>query len=188
MKTRTHIRSAVATTLAALALIAVLAGCGTTTTTSSSPSTIYPQASASPTGTLPALKTYLSSAQDVLGQVSTTVGQLPAAVQGMSAKPDSTWQSSGAQLDSVATQLGQEASALAALQPPSALQPVQDAVVKGIQGAQTGVQKLGAKLQSGSAKASSKRAQIRAEVDKYKSQLDGLAQQLRSAIGGLTGQ
>jgi hypothetical protein len=185
LKTKTHIRSALAATLAALALTAALAGCGSSTTPSASPSTIYPQASASATGTLPALKAYLTSAQDVLGQVSTTVGQLPAAVQGMSAKPDSTWQSSGAQLDSIATQLGQEASALAALQPPSALQPVQDAVVKGIQGTQTGVQKLGAKLQSGSAKASARKAQIQAEVDKYKSQIDGLAQQLKSALGGL---
>ena len=179
MKTRMPIR--IATALAAVALAAVLAGCGNAATPSASPSTIYPQASA--TGTVPQLKAYLTSAQDILGQVATTVGQLPGAVQGMSAKPDSTWQSSGAQLDSIATQLGQEASALAALQPPSALKPVQDAVVKGIQTAQSGVQKLGAKLQSGSAKASAKKAQIQAEVDKYKSQLDGLAQQLKGALG-----
>ena len=183
MKTKTHIRSALAVTLAALAVTAVLAGCGTTSTPSASPSTIYPQSSASPTGTLPALKAYLTSAKGVLGQVATTVGQLPAAVQNMSAKPDSTWQSAGAQLDSISTQLGQEASALAALQPPSTLKPVQDAVVKGIQTVQTGVQKLGAKLQSGSTKAAAKKAQIQAEVNKYKSQLDGLAQQLKSALG-----
>jgi hypothetical protein len=189
LKTKTHIRSVLLATLAALALAAVLAACGTSTTSpSASPSTIYPQPSASATGTLPALKAYLSDAQDILGQVSTTVGQLPAAVQGMSTKPDSTWDASGAQLDSIATQLGTEAAALAALQPPTALQPVQDAVVKGIQAAQTGVQKLGARLQSGSAKASAKRAQIQAEVDKYKSQIDALAQQLKGALGGLTGQ
>ena len=58
---------------------------------------------------------------------------------------------------------------------------MQDAVVKGIQAAQTGVQKVSAKLQSGSSKASAKRAQIQAEVNKYKSQIDGLAQQLKSA-------
>lgn len=179
MKTRT-LTTIAAGALAALAL--VLAGCGNSGATASSPSTIFPQSSA--TGTLPALKAYLTSAQDILGQVSTTVGQLPGAVGGMSVKPDSTWQSSGSQLDSIATQLGQEASALAALQPPSVLQPVQDAVVKGIQAAQSGVQKLGAKLQSGSAK----KAQIKAQVDKYRSQLDGLAQQLKDALGGLTGQ
>ena len=60
---------------------------------------------------------------------------------------------------------------------------LQDAVVKGIQGAQTGVQKIGAKLQSGSAKASAKKAQIQAEVNKYKSQIDGVVQQLKSALG-----
>jgi len=179
VKTRT-LTTIAAGALAALAL--VLAGCGNSGATASSPSTIFPQSSA--TGTLPALKAYLTSAQDILGQVSTTVGQLPGAVGGMSVKPDSTWQSSGSQLDSIATQLGQEASALAALQPPSVLQPVQDAVVKGIQAAQSGVQKLGAKLQSGSAK----KAQIKAQVDKYRSQLDGLAQQLKDALGGLTGQ
>ncbi|HTX67904.1 MAG TPA: hypothetical protein VMH50_01985 [Thermoleophilia bacterium] len=183
MKTRT-LTTIAAGALAALAL--VLAGCGNSGATASSPSTIFPQSSA--TGTLPALKAYLTSAQDILGQVSTTVGQLPGAVGGMSVKPDSTWQSSGSQLDSIAAQLGQEASALAALQPPSVLQPVQDAVVKGIQAAQSGVQKLGAKLQSGSAKASARKAQIQAQVDKYRSQLDGLAQQLKGALGGLTGQ
>jgi hypothetical protein len=186
LKTKTHIRSALLATLAALALTAVLAGCGGSTAPSASPSTIYPEASA--TGTVPALKEYLTSAQDILGQVATTVGQLPAAVQGMSAKPDSTWDSAGAQLDSIATQLGTEASALAALQPPSALQPVQDAVVKGIEAAQSGVQKLAATLQSGSAKATAKKAEIQAQVDKYKSQIDGLTQQLKSALGGLTGQ
>jgi hypothetical protein len=186
LKTKTHIRSALAATLAALALSAVLAACGGSTSASSSPSTIYPQASA--TGTLPALKQYLSDAQGILGQVATTVGELPNAVKGMSAKPDSTWQSSGTQLDSIATQLGQEASALAALQAPSALKPVQNAVITGIQTTQAGVQKLGSKLQSGSAKASAKKAQVQAEVDKYKSQLDGLAQQLKGALGSLTGQ
>jgi hypothetical protein len=188
LKTKTHIRGALAATLAALVLTAVLAGCGSSTSPSASPSTIYPQTSASATGTLPALQAYLTSAQDVLGQVATTVSQLPAAVQGMSAKPDSSWESSGAQLESIATQLGTEAAALAALQPPTALQPVQDAVVKGIQAAQSGVQKLGARMQSGSATASAKKAQIQAEVEKYRSQIDGLAQQLKSALGGLTGQ
>jgi HAMP domain-containing protein len=79
------------------------------------------------------------------------------------------------------------AASLAALQPPNALQPVQDAVVKGVQAAQAGVEKLGANLQSGSAKASARKAQVQAEVDKYKSQVDGLAQQLKSALGSLTG-
>jgi peptidoglycan hydrolase CwlO-like protein len=180
VKTRTLIRTAAAAAVVALA--GVLAGCGNSATPAASPSTIYPQSSA--TGTLPALKTYLGDAQSVLDQVATTVGALPDAVTGLSAKPDDTWQSSAAQLESIATQLGDEAAALAALQPPSALQPVQDAVVKGIQATQSGVQKLAARIQSGSAKA----AQIQAEVDKYRSQIEGLAQQLESALGALTGQ
>jgi hypothetical protein len=179
-------RTALTATLAALTLAAVLSSCGGTTSPSASPSTIYPEASA--TGTVPALKAYLSDARDVLGQVTATVGQMPAALQGMSARPDGTWQSSGAQLESIARQLGTEASALAALQPPSALQPVQDAIVKGIQAAQTGVQELGAELQTGSAKASATKTRVQAELDKYKSQIDGLARQLESALGGLTGQ
>lgn len=187
MKTRTHIRSAVPLTLAALAIILalafVLASCGGAATPSTPPSTIYPQSSA--TGTLPALKTYLGSAQDVLAQVSATVGTLPDALQGMSAKPDATWSASAAQLQSIAAQLGDEASALAALQPPSALKPVHDAVVKGIQAAQSGVDKLAAKIGSGQQKATATRAEIRAQVDQYRAQIQGLADQLRGALGSL---
>jgi hypothetical protein len=187
VKTRKLTRTAIVATLATLALTAVLAGCGgTSATPSESPSTIYPESS--PTGTLPALKAYLGDAQDVLGQVAATVGALPESTQGMSAKPDDTWSSSAAQLQSIATQLGDEAAALAALQPPSALQPVQDAVVKGIQAAQAGVQKLATSLESGQQKAATTRAEVRAKVDQYRAQIDGLRQQLQSAIGGLTGQ
>lgn len=168
---------------AVLALALVLAACGGTTTPSESPSTIYPESS--PTGTLPALKAYLDDAQEVLGQVSTTVDTLPDAVDGMSAKPDDTWTAAAAQLQSVATQLGDEASALAALQPPSGLQPVQDAVVKGIQAAQSGVDKLAAELESGTQKAADRRAKVRAQVDKLKAQIEGLTQQLQGALGNL---
>ena len=186
MKTRKPTRTALVTTLAAVALAALLAGCGGgATTPSESPSTIYPESS--PTGTLPALKAYLGDAQEVLGQVATTVGALPESTQGMSPKPDDTWSSAAAQLQSIATQLGDEAAALAALQPPSGLQPVQDAVVKGIQLAQSGVEKLAAGLESGQ-KAATTRAEVRAKVDQYKAQIDGLTQQLQNAIGGLTGQ
>jgi uncharacterized phage infection (PIP) family protein YhgE len=163
-----------------------LAGCGgSATTPSDPPSTIYPESS--PTGTLPALKAYLDDAQEVLGQVAATVGSLPESTRGMSAKPDDTWSSAAAQLQSIAAQLGDEAAALAALQPPSALKPVQDAVVKGIQAAQTGVEKLAAGLESGQ-QAATTRAEVRSKVDRYRAQIDGLAQQLRSAIEGLNGQ
>jgi uncharacterized phage infection (PIP) family protein YhgE len=186
MTKRLRIRSAVAATLAALVLAVVLAGCGSSTSPSETPSTIYPESSA--TGTLPALKAYLTDAQDVLGQVSTTVATLPDAVGGMSRTPDDTWTASAAQLQSIATQLGDEAAALAALQPPSGLQPVQDAVVKGIQAAQKGVDTLATQLDSKVQSAATRKAQVQAKVDEIKAQLDGLAQQLKGALGNLTGQ
>jgi hypothetical protein len=169
--------------LAVLALTLVLAACGGTATPSESPSTIYPESS--PTGTLPALKAYLEGAQEALGRVTMTMGSLPDAVSDMSTKPDDTWTAAASQLQSIATQLGDEASTLAALQPPSALKPVQDAVVKGIQAAQTGVDRLATKLQSGTQKAATRKAQVQAQVDKLRSQIDGVTQQLQGALGTL---
>jgi len=183
VKRRTRGIGVVTGALAALAVAVVLAGCGSTSSPSAAPSTIYPQSSA--TGTLPAAKAYLSDAQTVLGQVTTTVDALPAAIQSMNKTPDATWTSAAAQLQSIATQLGTEASALAALQPPTALQPVQDAVVKGIQAAQTGVDKLATTIAAKPASLANKKAQIQAKVDQFKSQLGGLATQLQNALGGL---
>lgn len=180
------IRNAVAATLAALVLAVVFAGCGDASSPSETPSTIYPESSA--TGTLPALKAYLTDAQDVLDQVSTTVAALPDAVSGMSRKPDDTWTASAAQLQSIAAQLGDEAAALAALQPPSGLQPVQDAVVKGIQAAQQGIEKLATQLDSRVQSAATRKAQVQAKAGELKAQLDGLVQQLKGALGGLIGQ
>ncbi len=168
---------------AAVALAVILVGCGSTSSPSAAPSTIFPQASA--TGTLPAAKAYLNDAQTVLGQVSTTVDALPAAVQGMSKTPDATWTSAATQLQSAATQLGTEASSLAALQPPTALKPVQDAVVKGIQTAQSGISKLATKIAAKPASLANKKAQIQAKVNQFKAQLGGLATQLQNALGGL---
>ena len=67
MKRRMRSTRVVAGALAALALAVVLAGCGSSSSPSAAPSTIYPESS--PTGTLPALKAYLTDAQDILGQV-----------------------------------------------------------------------------------------------------------------------
>jgi hypothetical protein len=181
VKRRTRSTRLIASGLAALALAVILVGCGSTSTPSASPSTIYPQGS--PTGTLPAAKAYLNDAQTILGQVATTVGALPAAVQGMNKTPDATWTAAATQLQSVATQLGSEANALAALQPPTALQPVQDAVVKGIQTAQSGVSKLATKIAAKPARLANKTAQVQAKANQLKAQLDGLSQQLKSALG-----
>ena len=119
MKTRTHSLKVATGALAVLALAVILAGCGSTSTPSETPSTIYPEGS--PTGTGPALKAYLTDAQDILSQVGTTVAALPDAVKSMNKKPDDTWTAAATQLQSIATQLGSEADALAALQPPTAL-------------------------------------------------------------------
>lgn len=185
MDTRTR-PAGFALALIALAFAVVLAGCGSAGSPGEAPSTIYPESS--PTGTLPALKAYLEDADEVLGQVAATVGALPDAVQDLSKTPDDTWTASAAQLRSVASQLGDEADALAALQPPSALQPVQDAVVKGIQTAQQGVDKLADALDSGVQTSETRRAQVRSTVDKLQSQLQGLSEQLRGAIDRLRGE
>jgi uncharacterized phage infection (PIP) family protein YhgE len=176
----------VAAALAVLALALVLAGCGSDGAPSEAPSTIYPESS--PTGTLPALKAYLDDADQILSQVATTMGTMPDAVEGLSKTPDDTWTASAAQLRSVSSQLGDEASALSALQPPSALQPVQDAVVKGIQTAQQGVDKLADGLDSGVRSSATRKAQVQSTVEKLQAQLDGLSTQLRGAIESLRGQ
>jgi hypothetical protein len=182
VKASTRSTKIAATAVAALVLAVVLAGCGSSSSPDAEPSTIYPQGS--PTGTVPALKAYVDDAQVVLEQVGTTVGELPDAVKGMSKTPDDTWTSASTQLQSIATQLGDEASALAALQPPTGLQPVQDAAVKGIQAVQSGVDKLATRIASKPESLSNKKAQIQAEVDQLAAQLDGLGQQLQNALGG----
>ncbi len=183
MKRQTLSTRVMASVLAVLGLAVIVAGCGSTSSPSAAPSTIDPQSSA--TGTLPAANAYLSEAQSILDQVTTTVNSLPSAVEGMSKTSDDTWTSAAAQLQSIATQLGSEATALAALQAPTALQPVQDAVVKGIQATQSGVDKLATTIAAKPASLTNGKAQVQAEVDQYKSQLGGLSQQLQNALGGL---
>jgi hypothetical protein len=183
---KSRLTSATAVALAAIVLGMALAGCGDAGTPGEAPSTIYPESSA--TGTVPALKAYLEEADQVLGQVATTVGSLPDAVEGMSRTPDDTWTAAAAQLGSISSQLGDEAAALAALQPPAALQPVQDAVVKGIEAAQQGVDKLAAAIDSRKESAETRRAQIQSTVDRLQSQLEGLSEQLRGAVERLRGE
>lgn len=186
MSEHRRLRSAPAIALAALVLTVVLAGCGNAGTPGEEPSTIYPETS--PTGTFPALKAYLDDAEQVLSQVAATATALPDAVQGMSRTPDDSWASSAEQLKSISSQLGDEAAALAALEPPPALQPVQDAVVKGVQATQKSVDKLADALESGVQSAATSKARAQATVGKLKAQLDGLSRQLRGAIESLRGQ
>ena len=183
MRHKMRILSAATATLAVLAVVVVLAGCGGSTTPSETPSTIYPESS--PTGTVPALKAYLQDARVVLSDVGATAAALPDAVKGLSRTPDGTWTTAATDLQDISAQLGDEAAALAALQPPSGLQPIQDAVVTGIEGAQSAVDKLASALESRSQSAETRKAKVQSTLDGLKSQLEGLSQQLSGALGGL---
>ena len=130
MNQKTRTISLLAASIAVLAIAVVLAGCGSTTP-AEAPSTIYPESS--PTSGPAVLKAYLNDAKVVLTDLSATAASVPDAVAGMNKKPDSTWTTAATNLQDISTQLGDEATALAALQPPESLQPVQDVVVKGIE-------------------------------------------------------
>jgi hypothetical protein len=182
VKHKTRSISLFAAAFAALAIAVVLAGCGSSTPDEAA-STIYPESS--PTSGPAALKAYLSDAKVVLTDLGTTAASIPDAVAGMSRKPDSTWSTAATNLQDISTELGDEAAALAALQPPESLQPVQDAVVTGIEGAQTAVDKLAAALEKGESTAATKRAQIESTVDSVRSQLQSMSDMLSSALGGL---
>jgi hypothetical protein len=181
---RRHLRisAAFAPTLVALVVVLALAGCGSkAASTSSSPAaTQGGAASGAPT-------TYLGQAQQILSQVATTAGALPDAVAGLSKKPDDTWMASGAKLNEIASQLGAEASSLAALTPPGVLQPVQDAVVKGLQATQSKVNALSGLLHKQSATEATANSPVQTQVDKMKTQLQALSAKLSGALAALSG-
>lgn len=158
-------RAAAIAVLAALVALAILAGCGSSSTTTGSAS-----------------QTYLNSARDVLYEVGSTASTLPDAVTGMSKKPDSTWTAAAAKLHAASSRLGQEAARLAALKAPAALQPVQDLVVKGIQAAQAGVDRLATSIGKRTQSAATRQAGVQSTVAGLQSRLDGLAKQLRDAL------
>jgi len=182
VRQKTRSISLIAATVAVLAIAVVLAGCGSSTP-AEAPSTIYPESS--PTSGPAALKAYLSDAKVVLTDLRTTAAGVPDAVAGMSKRPDSTWSTAATNLQDISTQLGDEATALAALQPPETLQPVQDAVVAGIEGAQSAVDKLAAALAKGESTAATRQAQIQSTVDSVTSQIQSMSDMLSSALGGL---
>jgi hypothetical protein len=163
--------TAVVAALVAL-LAVVLAGSGSTSTATGVPS---------------AAQTYLNSARDVLYEVGSTASTLPDTVKGMSKKPDSTWAAAATKLQAASSQLGQEAARLAALKPPAALKPVQDLIVKGIQAAQSGVDKLATSIGKRARGSATRQANVQSTVSGLQSQLDGLASQLRGALGGALG-
>ena len=167
-----------ATVAATLIALGALAGCGSTGASTSSSPAATQSGAASGSG-----QSYAGPAQSVLAQVGTTAGALPDAVAGLSKKPDDTWTASGAKLNEVASQLGDEASSLAALTPPNALKPVQDAVVKGLQAMQAKVNALSGLLYEQSADEATAKSPIKTQVEKMKTQVQALSAELSGALG-----
>ena len=174
-------RAAVAALVAAVAVLA-LAACGG----SSAESTPTPSPTPSQGG-LAALKAYAGDVKPIVTQVTTTIAALPDAVQGLSRRPDASWSEAASNLDAIATQLGDEAASLGALTPPSVLEPVQAAGVKGIQRAQAAVSDLAGRLDKRAATSATNRAKVLGEIDALKTELSQLSQQLSNAVRALTG-
>ena len=169
--------SAVIGIVTVVAVGAVLSGCG-----SSEPE---PSPSPSPSSGVAALRAYLSDVDATLTRVKDTAGTLPDAVQGMSTVPDETWTAAAADLTDISQQLGDEAASLDALEAPSVLQSLQDAVVKGIESAKTAVDKLATEIESGAESAATKRAQVQSVIDEAQAQLMDFSDQLSDALGGV---
>jgi hypothetical protein len=175
-----RISAIIAATLVALVAGLALAGCGSSASTSSSPAaTQGGSASGAPT-------TYLGQAQAIVSQVDTTAGALPDAVAGLSKKADDTWLASGTKLNEAATQLGKEAASLAALTPPTALQPVQDAVVKGLKAMQVKVNLLSGLLFEESVDEATAHSPVQTQVAKMQTQVQALSTKLSGALAGLS--
>ena len=177
--------SAIGAFLAVLLLAMVLAACGSTTTPSESPSTVTPDSS--PTGEAPALGAYLDEADAVLSDVRDTLGELPGAVQDISGAPDETWTEASDSLQQAAAELGDEASRLADIEPPSGLQSIQDAVVGGIEQVQTTLEQTASRLNSRAQSAGVTRQEVQDEVDQLRSQAGDLNEQLQGALDALRG-
>jgi hypothetical protein len=163
----------------------MVAGCGTKA--SSSAATPSPTASRSQ-GSLAgiaALAGYLGQARPIATQLEATVTSLPAAVKGLSKKPDSTWTAAAAKLKTISSQLGTEAANLAALTPPATLRPVQDAAVKGVTDVQSAVTKTAATLDKRVAKRGATAAAIQAQIGALKNKLAQLGRRLLSAVEGV---
>jgi hypothetical protein len=184
LKTRkTRVIATLTTAAVAAVLALVVAGCVGTTAASPSPTPTPAQSSI--TARVLALKDYLGQVKPVTDQIASTVGTLPGAVKGISAKPGATWTAAATNLDATATQLGTEAASLSALTPPASLQSTQDAAVKAIQSVQSTVSDTAAFLNKKVAKAGTTKATIQAQLTAAQAQLSGAAQQLTSAIQGL---
>jgi hypothetical protein len=159
-------------------LAVVLAGCGSTTEESPSPT---PEETSTGTAA-PALGAYLDEADAVLTDVGDTLGELPGTIRGISTTPDESWTEAGEELQRLAGELGDEASRLADLQPPSGLQPIQDAVVQGIERAQTSLEETADRLSSRAESEGLTRQDVEDQVDQLRSEAGGLSEQLQGAL------
>jgi hypothetical protein len=178
-----------AAVIAALSVVVILAGCGGDVASSSSP-VPSPTASASGgglVGQVGAFKAYLDQVTPVMSQLGTTVASLPDAVKGVSAEPGSSWTTAAGKLDSIGTQLGNEADSLAALTPPSALAPVQDAAVKGIRDARSAVSKTAAALDTRATTSATNQTALEAQIAALRAELSLLSKGLLGAVQGLVG-
>jgi hypothetical protein len=172
--------SAIGAPLAVLLLAVVLAACESTTTPTASPTTVTPESS--PAGTAPALGAYIDEADAVLSDVRDTLGELPGTVQGISATPDETWTEAGDELQQAAAELGDEASRLADLQPPSGLQPIQDAVVRGLQRVQASLEQTANRLSSRAQSEGLTSQEVQDQIDQLRSQAGDLNEQLQGVL------
>ena len=152
-----------------------LASCGSGTTSSSSSSPTASQSAAA--------GGYAGQAQAILTQVGTTAGSLSDAISGLSKQPDDTWITAGAKLVDASAALDKETTSLAALTPPAALQPVQDAVVKGLQKVHAKLEALSGLIYEESATEAAQNGPIATQVAKLQAALTALSTKLGAAAG-----
>ena len=185
MNTNRRTRRSVTAALVVAAAAAVLAGCGAKA--SSSAVTPSPTASHSQNSLvgLAALAGYLGKVRPIATQLESTVASLPSAAKGLSNKPDRTWTAAAARLKTISSQLGSEAANIAALTPPSALRPVQDAAITGIKDAQAAAVRTAAALDKGVAKRGGTAATIQTQIRALENRLSRLGQQLVTGIEGV---
>jgi hypothetical protein len=98
---------------------------------------------------------------------------------------NAAWTDSGNKLNDIALRLSDEASSLSTLTPPSALQPVQDAVVKGIRTTSESVRNLANLVYEQSATEATAHGSIQSQVDSMKARLLALSAKLTGAIDRL---
>lgn len=183
MHRRSTIIPGAVTALVALVVVVALAGCGGGTSSSATASPTATQGGA--LSTLQALRSYLGRVQPIVSQVDGTLSSLPDAMSGMSKLPDQTWTTAATKLETIASQLGAEATNLSALVPPDALVSVQAAAVKVIQSAQSAVSKTATVLNTPAKAKATAESAIQAKIDGVRTQLSQATAKLVDSIMSL---